>query len=336
MAICVASLANSARAASALEQIRAGSGLPRLDLRQLQSGAIVTSRGPLGAFPFGVYAESAYFIHAPVAVVGEKLMHWNGSSHGELGIRKLHEYRWPAKPSVWDSLNLNSSRPDDRWIIDRTRRLLRPITNSDLHLTQSDVTTFRQLSHQTRSTAQRGASVNFFWRKILQGRNDALARGGLSALPVYSANGARIDAGAQFNGLLKLAPRIAAHFRPLVNGQPFNMGGRPVGEIVPYWEMASVRGHTALLSAFLVARKGNDAWQISDCTYYVSDTYFMSFSLYELRSQADGTLVWQIDFASAPFHSFTAGLDRVFAGKEMEKEAVQIARLFRADVERNR
>jgi hypothetical protein len=126
------------------------------------------------------------------------------------------------------------------------------------------------------------------------------------------------------------------HFRALLDGRPFVAGAPPGVEIVPYWEVASVRGHTNLHNAFVVAQKGSGSWQVADCTYYVSDTYFLSLTLYELSAAAEGTVVWQIDFAAAPFHSFTGGLDRVFAGKEMEKEAAETARLFRADVERGR
>ena len=169
----------------------------------------------------------------------------------------------------------------------------------------------------------------------MRSRNDALASGGLAAVPSYSADGVEIAARSEFDSLLRQAPAIGAHFRTLVNGAPFKPGSNAAVEIVPYWQAARARGHTNLHAAFFVGRKGASSWQLADCTYYVSDTYFMSFTLYELFPQDNGTLVWQIDFASAPFRSFTGGLDRVFAGGEMVKEAAKTAKLFRGDAEKN-
>ena len=163
---------------------------------------------------------------------------------------------------------------------------------------------------------QRDGIVNAFWRKVLRSRNDGLANGALAAVPSYSADGVEIAAQPEFEALLQQAPAIAAHFRALVNGAPFKSGSSAGVEIVPYWQAARARGHTNLHGAFFVGRKGASSWQLVDCTYYVSDTYFMSFTLYELFPQDNGTLVWQIDFASAPFRSFTGGLDRLFAGGE--------------------
>ncbi len=325
--------------AGGLEQIRSISKLPELDLRKLEQADIVGNRGPFGGFPRGVYAESCYFIHAQVPDVGEKLLHWNSAKHPELEIATLREYRWPASASVWDSLALTSARREDRWLTERTWQLLLTSGSStDLHVARTDIASFREMARQPGSgpsASQREAIANAFWRKLLRSRSDAIATGGLAALPAYSADGVRIDARAEFDNLVKLAPKITAHFRALINAAPFNTAPNSTVEIVPYWEAALVRGHTNLHAAFLVARKEAQSWQIADCTYYTSDTYFMSVTLYELLPHGNGTLVWQTDFASAPFRSFTAGLDRVFAGNEMIKEAAQMAKLFRADVEQH-
>lgn len=326
--------------ASALDQIRPASNLPEIDLRQIEKGDVVGNRGSLGNFHRGVYGESVYFIHAPVATVGEKMLHWNSARHPELEIKTLREYRWPAPASSWDSLTLASAQPDDRWLLERTAQLaLTTDSPTDLHLTRAEIASFRDRAHQAgnrSATEPRDTTVNAFWRKLLRDRNNALASGGLAGLPSYSADGVHIETRAEFNDLLKLAPAIAARFRALTGGPPFIAQAAPAGlEIVPYWEASLVRGHTNLKAAFLVAHKGPASWQIADCTYYTSDTYFMSVTLYELWPQDDGTIVWQTDFASAPFRSFTGGLDRVFAGNQMIKETEQTAKLFRADVEKN-
>jgi hypothetical protein len=326
--------------AGALEQIRSISKLLELDLGKLKQGEIVGARGPIGNFQRGVYAESCFFIGASVPVVGEKFLRWNSAKYPQLEVSHFREYRWPAAPNVWDSLALKSARKEDKWLIDRTSQLLlTPDARSDLHVTRADVASFQEIKHQARSTSpasERDAVVNAFWRTILRTRNDALVSSGLGGLPAYNADSVHIDTRVEFDNLLRLAPSIGSHFRGLTNGPPFKPGADPAVEAVPYWEVARARGHVNLHGAFLVARKSAASWQLADCTYYVSDTYFMSVSLYEFFPQDDGTLVWQIDFASAPFRSFTGGLDRVFAGSEMVKETAQIAKLFRAEVEKNR
>jgi hypothetical protein len=324
---------------AALDQIKPISKLPEIDLAKLKQGEVVGVRGPLGNFVRGIYCESAFFIHAPVALAGEKFLHWNPGKHPELDVSHYHEYRRPASSSVWDPLSLTSAHKEEKWLTERTWQLLLTMgAKTELHVTRADVASFHEMTRQMRnnpSANDRDAVVSGFWRKVLRARSDAVANGGLAALPAYSDQSVRIDTHGEFQNLLRLAPSIASHFLGLTNGSPFKPGADAAVEVIPYWEVARARGHANLHGAFLVARKGTSSWQLADCTYYVSDTYFMSVSLYEFFPQENGTLVWQIDFASAPFRSFTGGLDRVFAGGEMLKETAQIAKLFRADVERN-
>ena len=225
------------------------------------------------------------------------------------------------------------------WLTDRTWQLRSDeAAKTDLHVSSADIASFQEMARQAPnnpSTQQRDGIVNGFWRKLLRARDDALSRGGLAAVPSYSADGVEIAARPELDSLLQQTPKIAAHFRGLVSGAPFMPGPSAGVEIVPYWQAARARGHTNLHAAFFVSRKGAASWHLADCTYYVSDTYFMSITLYELFPQDKGTLVWQIDFASAPFRSYTGGLDRLFAGSEMVKEATKTAKLFRRDVEKN-
>ena len=107
------------------------------------------------------------------------------------------------------------------------------------------------------------------------------------------------------------------------------------------------RRNRSLLAGRARTRPRESAWRISRCAQRRRELatgrlhllcfrhLLPSVSFYEMLPQDDGTVVWQIDFASAPFRSFTGGLDRVFAGNEMAKESVLIAKLFRADVEKN-
>jgi hypothetical protein len=243
----------------------------------------------------------------------------------------LREFSWPAPPGVFDSLALSPARAEDKWLLDRSSQLS-PKHAGEVHVTANDANQFHDSLRGLGPTAPRDGKINDFWRKILRARNDAIAGGGLSALPSFPSGDERISAAVEFHNLMKLAPNIASHFAPLLSRSPFAGSNNPPDEIVPYWEATLVRGHTSLHGGFLSARKMPGSWQISDCTYFPSDTYFFSVVLYELSPVENGTLVWQIDFVSAPF-GFIGNVDRIFAGKQMIKDDAQTAKLFRGDVE---
>lgn len=303
--------------AAPLDEIKSASSLPPLDFAKLKFGEIISARGPIGNFPRGVYAESVFFVHAPTETTGARLLHWDPTKHRENEVRTYREYQWPAATETWASLQLSAQRGDDRWLLERTKQ--KP---ADLNLNPAD--------HPHGST---DAEATQFWRSLLRTRNDALAAGGLPALPAITGGSSQINPRSEFNSLLKMAPAAAARFAPLTDCFPFATSPNKAAETIPYWEAALVRGHTNLHAGFLAERKAGESTLVADCTYYTSDTYFFSVTLYQLWPVENGTLVWEIDFASAPFRSFTGGIDRAFAGNQMVKETAATARLFRADVE---
>jgi len=317
-----------APAANPVDQIRSSSGLPELDLDKLKRGEIVSARAPLGSFPRGVFVEDCFFVRAPLATVGEKLLHWDTSRHPELDVSRLREYSWPAGPSVFEALRLSSSRGKDKWLIDRTAQALTSGSADGLFVAAGEI------SPAPIPADQRDAKVNEFWKKILAARDQAAASGGLSALPRFQAGKTELSIRGEFDSLMKMAPKIASHFRPLLAVKPFADNGNGPDEMVPYWQESIVQGHTGLHAGFLAAVKRPASWQVADCTYFVSDTYYMSVSLYQLLPVEEGTLVWQVDFISAPFRSYLGGTDRFFGGKEMIKGAAKSIRLFRADIEK--
>ena len=70
------------------------------------------------------------------------------------------------------------------------------------------------------------------------------------------------------------------------------MNGTPASEAVGYWEMAKLRGHTTLQLGVFAAQKSETSWQLVNCVYYPSDTYFMALDLFQLWPVDGGTLVW--------------------------------------------
>lgn len=324
---------------SALDQIRSASSIPALDLGRLKKGEILSNRGSLGKFGRGIYGESCYFIHAPAVTVREKLKDWNPLPHRELGVLQIRSYQWPALPDIWETIELDDGRNIDEWLIERTVELGgKKSEPRDLHVTRTEASGLQKsLGNGTAlSGKEKETVINDFWRGVLRARSEALAHGGLPAIPAYTVGGVTIETRREVKDLLGLAPKITDRFQPLLGAAPFTQGIGPDHSVSPYRETSLIRGHTGLQLGFVVSRPVGDHYQLIDCSYYVSDTYFISISLYEIWPQDNGSIVWQTDFVSAPFRSYTAGLDRIFGSGEMLKEAAQTARAFRSDVIRGR
>jgi len=320
-------LATAAAAVQAapLDELRSLAQLPPVDLAKLKSGEIVSQRGPLGDFSRGIFLESCYFIHAPIEAVGNGLLHWDPLQHQDLEVRLYGEYPFPAAADVFKKLQLSPGIPDDKWLLAQTDHVAQTAEAGDLHLTNEEAVLLRQKSMPPSKA----------WQEILRRRSEAVARGGLAAVPPYGSDKS-ISPGSEFRGLLSLAPKAARHFQPITEAQPLVATGKSASETVGYWEATKVRDHTTLQLGLFAARKAPDSWQLVDCVYYPSDTYFMALDLFQLWPVDGGTLVWQVGFVSAPFRSYLGGVDRFIAGKQMTQETLDTIKAFRADLEKRR
>ena len=302
------------------------SGVEGIDPKPLLHGEILTARGTKGSFVRGVYAESCYFLKAGPETVKTTLLHWDPSKYKETEVSAYRSYRWPTGAEVFKAMRLNGSVPADRTLLDWTTTAIKDNAPGELHLRREDLEAFRQTfaGHDAAPATERNGLVDAAWQGLLQRHSDAVGAGGLAALPSYKAGGVNIIAADEFRSLLKMTPGIATRFAPLTGAKPLVAGGgTSADEIAPYTEESLVRGHTSFcLGATEAARTAeNGGWQVLDLTYYTADTYFLSFSMYQLWPWEGGTLVWEVDYASAPFRGYLGGLDRVFAGKEMTKDS---------------
>ncbi|HEY3663400.1 MAG TPA: hypothetical protein VGL24_09640, partial [Chthoniobacterales bacterium] len=255
-----AALATTA-SAGPLEELRSLTQLPAVDFAHLKAGKIVTDRGPLGDFSRGIYLESYYYIHAPLEAVGNGLLHWNPLQHRDPDVRLYHEYAFSSAAGVFKTLRLNSGFAGDRWLLDEITRAARTGDAGDLHLTSEELALLRQ----------KPMPASEAWQEILRRRSEALARGGLAAVPPYG-NDKSISPGSEYRRLLSLAPKAARHFQPITSAQPLVSSGKAASESVGYWEATKVRDHTTLQLGAFAARKSPDSWQLVDCVYYPTDT----------------------------------------------------------------
>ncbi|MGB8340191.1 MAG: hypothetical protein WCE51_01265 [Chthoniobacterales bacterium] len=309
--------------AGPFEELRSDAQLSqRVDLARLKNGQIICTRGALGAFSRGISLQSCYFIRAPMQKVGDALLHWDPPKHKELEIHSYHEYSLPGTAAVFAKLRLDPGLPEDHWLLKQTDRVIQTGEAGDLHLTNKEAARL----------AKEKTPANTAWQEILHRRSDALAQGGLAAVPPYGADRS-LSPASEFEGLLSLVPQAARHFQPIDAAWPHAAAGRPANELIAYWETPKIRDHHILQLGFFAAQKGPDSWQVVDCVYYPSDTYFMSLNFFQLWPVDGGTLVWHVGLVSAPFRSYLGGIDRYFAGKIMTQATLATIKAFRADLE---
>jgi hypothetical protein len=311
--------------AAPLDELRALSLFPRLDQARLEGGEIKVERGTIGDFPRGIYLESCYFIHVPIKVVGDSLLHWDPVAHKDVDVRLYREFSSPPTADDFENLRLSRTIARDQWLLEETAKVAQGGDSGGLHLTTEEKEIIRR----------QAKNPNAAWREILRRRSEALSRGGLSAVAPYRSE-EPISPDSEFRGLLTLAPKVAQHFAAITGAQPLAEKGKPADEAVGYWEASTVRNHTSLQLGIFAVQENADSWQLIDCLYYPSDTYFMSLNLYQLWPMDGGTLVWQVGFVSAPFRSYLGGVDRFVAGKQMSQETIDTIKAFRRDLEHRR
>jgi hypothetical protein len=329
---------NTAQAAAPMEELQALSHLPAIDLAQLKSGKIITQRGSEGDFARGISLESCYFIPAPIAEVGKRLLHWDPTKHPGSDTRLYREYPLNSSREAFQSVRLSSRIENDRWLLDRTFSIADGGAANDLHLTAAEVELIRKtVPKEGAASAQaREARANDVWGAILRGRSDSLATSGIGAVVPYRDSDKSVSPGSEFRGLVPLNPSAAKHFRALLNSRPFSSSGSAPNESLGYWETSIVRGHTTLQLGVFTARESTDSWQLVDCVYYPTDTYFMALDCFQLWSVDGGTLVWQVGYVSAPFRNYLGGVDRYVAGKQMTGETIDTIKAFRASFGKGR
>ena len=309
--------------AAPLDELRSLSQLRDIDLAKLKSGEIVSARGPVGDFPRGIHLESCYFIHAPMDVVGHALLHWDPLSHKDLKVRRYGEFSLPPGPDAFQMLQLNPAVAGDRWLLEETARIAQGSAAGGLHLTKEETALLQRKSMEPSEA----------WREILRRRSEALARGGLNAVAPYGTDES-ISPGSEFRGLLSLAPKAARHFRPVAGAQPLVFTGEPATEAVGFWQAFKARDHNILQLGLFAGRRSSDSWQLINCVYYPSDTYFMALDLFQLWPVDGGTFVWQVGFVSAPFRGYLGGIDRFIAGRLMMQATLDTITAFRSDTEK--
>ena len=190
--------------------------------------------------------------------VGNALLHWDPVEHRDPDVRLYHEYPLLRRGRRFKKLQLDGGFAGDKWLLDQTARAARTGEAGDLHLTSEEVTLLRE----------KAKSPSEAWQEIMRRRSEALARGGLAAVPPYGADKsispglgisrpalARAQGGPAFPGdhPSAAACRRAANQRANRSA----IGKRRTCATTPLCS-----------SVFSRRRNRADSWQLVDCVYY--------------------------------------------------------------------
>jgi hypothetical protein len=171
----------------------------------------------------------------------------------------------------------------------------------------------------------------------LQERATAFQQQGFDGvLPYESAGGEPVSPTAQIRAMLGEKTVVVREFAPLLR-QCGLLGGKRNPAFAPflYWGLCDANRHATLnLGAVYLLQLG-DRFQLLDVEYYVSGTYHVFATLYEVWpiqiGDRSGTLIWRGDFFASPALAFTKGTERLAYGMIMAQELRKAIHCFQND-----
>jgi hypothetical protein len=98
--------ATHAYGSNSLADLKQFSDFPKIDLKRLLEGEILSQRGPLMKFPNGISSQLVFAVPTPPAETIRRLQSWDPKSCSSLKVYISHELRDPAELKEFNSLYL--------------------------------------------------------------------------------------------------------------------------------------------------------------------------------------------------------------------------------------
>lgn len=302
-----------------VEQIASYSVHTRLDPVSLKAGTVAASRATIRSVPGSMAVETVFYVPAPPARVASGLMSWNPTTSRELGITLHQREGRPLGAADFSVLNLVATKPEQRWILDRT--LPFSADRSPFFLTEAEV--------RRASALEVGGgvkAVNTFWREVLATRATGYQNAGLSGWVLALRNGGEFKPAAEWGRVLREIPKVRERFGGLVAAlQSGNFG--PV-ETSHYWELIKVSTGSVLDLGVTARQSRSGGEQVADFQYYASTSYFGALVLYDILPHEEGSLVWRGDYVLSPDMLAARGIERVATENILLQEVKKSIRAF--------
>ena len=132
-AVCVTVPAQVSDPLAGLKQF---SDFPKIDIKRLLDGEIISQRGPLMNFPNGVSSQLLFAVPTSPADTVKRLQTWDPTRCPSLKVYASHDLIDPSEPKQLNNLYLylDPEKRPIRWLWDQT--LATTANSSDLNLTR--------------------------------------------------------------------------------------------------------------------------------------------------------------------------------------------------------
>lgn len=320
--------------ADPISDLRSQSVFKDADLNKLASGEVLGSRGPAMSFARGLSVQSAYVVRAPVKTTVSYQQQWNPVRHPELKVYAQGDFSGRGNPA--DFQGLASARPSSavKAFVDATLKL--PQDSSKLQLSNAEAKSF---AAGGASDGTMPASVVAFWSKLLAGRAQNFASGGLSAQPPYETAGSSVRVEEEVSRLIRESGNVRSFFGSLISSTAIG-GGRGSTPSSQTWQMFDADGLAAVSLTASWGRPAGDGWQSADLQYYASAAVYAVVTFYQLWpvkvDNQDATLIWRVDMTSASQLGELRGVERLGSGAAMMREIQKGVKAFLHDNSRGR
>ena len=328
--LCGASLPAHAQDLDPFAALKRVGDFPKIDLGSLLDGEILSQRGPLMHFPNGLSSQLVFAVPTSPAETVARLQAFDPRRYPVLKVYASHELHDPGELKEFNSLYLyldHDLRPV-QWLSDQT--LATSAKSSTLNLTRSEARELAACVGKASGQKNLGAC----WAKLLFARASGFQRSGFAGTLPYEFGAESVTAPAHLRSMLLEQPGISAEFTPLLQRAGVLKGAAGTSPLKPsyYWRLFEADHHATLSLGAVYDLAVGDHYQRLEVEYYVSGTYYLSATLYEiwpLRDQGKtGSLVWSDVLCSAPLFRFSTGIERLAAGMIMAQEFKKFIRSF--------
>jgi hypothetical protein len=314
--------------ADPIAELRSVSVFKDADLTKLANGDVLASKGAPMSYSRGLSVETAYLVKQPVRTTVSLQQQWKPTRHPELKIFAQQEFSGKGSPS--DFQNLASVRGSSvKTFVDATMKL--PGDAAKLQLSNAEVKMFAPGGG---GDGAMPPAVVAFWSKVLAGRAQSFASGGLSAEAPYETAGSPVRVDSEVANLIRQSGNARSYFSSLISSTPLG-GGR--GSLSPSqtWQFFDADGTGVVSLTASYGKSAGEGWQGADIQYYSSGAVNVVVTLYQLWpvkvGNQDATLIWRVDMTSAGELGELRGVERLGSGAAMMREIQKSVKAFLRD-----
>ena len=315
--------------ADPIADLRSVSVFKDAELSKLANGDVLASKGASMSYSRGLAVESAYLVKAPVKTTVALQQQWNPMRHPELKVFVQGELSGRGSPSDFQNLGSVRANSSVKNFVDATLKL--PGDSAKLQLSNAEVKMFVPGGGGDGAIP---ASVTTFWSKVLAGRAQSFASGGLGAEPSYETSGSPVRVEREVANLIRENGNVRSYFSSLISSTPLG-GGR--GSLSPSqsWQFFDADGTAAVSLSASYGKASGEGWQAADLLYYSSGAVYAVVTLYQMWpvkvANQDATLVWRVDMTSASELGDLRGVERLGSGAAMMRTIQKGVRAFLKD-----